>query len=145
MDYFTCDGSWWLPGNLDRGVAGVLTFAADGLTLQVHGSLTPAKLVSDVDGLLTESAPDWDTIAVVYGRARDGRKFTLFEVGGANMTGPYVEQSVYRPSIAVEKVHVDANVFEEAWFEYDALNVWAEPPSLTTHFAEQGHVQVRSI
>jgi hypothetical protein len=129
MDYYEIGGTWWFPDSPDNKVSGKLTFDADGLNLIVYGSLVPTRAapgeVVEQDGL-----PDWEVTPFIHGRTYDMKRVTLLHAGGANLIGPSVSQSSYRPRLALTNVHVQADRFVEVWCGFDCLTAWAEPPAM---------------
>lgn len=89
MEHFTLEGKWWLPGAATRHVPGTLTFNADGIELVLYGSLREFQMPEGQ--VVHVGAPEWAVEPVVHGGSRDGRRFTLLEVGGANLRGPFDE------------------------------------------------------
>ena len=141
MEYFTLEGTWWLPDSPDHCMPGALTFDADGLGLAVDGSLVPTVAVPGA--VLRQEAPSWATTPVILGRARDGRRVTLLEAGGANLIGPKISRTTYRVRFALVGVHTTADRFSEAWCEFDCLNAWTYPPSLVEDAGEADSLTVR--
>jgi ApeA N-terminal domain 1 len=142
VEHFTVEGQWWLPAHPARRVPGTLTFDGDGLELVLYDALrefeVPEGEVARVDG------PDWKVEPIVHGRTRDGRVYTLFEVGGANLVGPFDEvQEVYRPEIALAGCHTGADNFAEVWCSFDFLDAWADPPAVVIEGDDRDAVQVR--
>jgi ApeA N-terminal domain 1 len=142
MEYFTVDGVWWLPGSPDHRVPGTLAFDADGLALVVYGSLVPT--VPAPGEVLVQEAPNWETTPVILGRTYEGRKLTLLDAGGANLIGSRVTQSSYRPRMALTGVHTKTDQFIQAWCEFDYLNAWADPPSLTDEIPDFDNLSLRA-
>jgi hypothetical protein len=128
MEYYAIEGTWWKPSSPDYRVPGTLAFDADGLNLTAYGSLVPT--IEAPGEVLVQGPPDWAIDSFILGRARDGRRITLLEVGGANLIGPSVSRSNFRARMALVGVHVTADSFVEAWCKFDCLTVWAEPPPL---------------
>lgn len=112
MEHFTTEGQWWLPDQPDRRVAGTLTFNADGLELVLYDALRKFEMPKDT--VVGDAAPEWEVEPVLHGRARDGRDFTVLEVGGANLKGPFQEvKEVYRPAMALAGCHTRSDLFSE--------------------------------
>jgi hypothetical protein len=128
MDYFTLNGSWWLPGSHDHRVSGTLTFSADGLALVVYGSLVPTVRVPDA--VLEQTTPAWEETAVILGSFDGAKKVTLLGASGANFIGPHVE-SHYRVRLALTDVEVTVDAFTEIQCEFGCLTAWTEPPSIS--------------
>ncbi len=130
VEHFTTEGQWWLPDQSDRRVPGTLTFNADGLELVLYAALREFEMLED--RVVDVAAPDWEVEPVLHGRARDGRDFTLLEVGGANLKAPFQEVTeVYRPAMALAGCHTRSDLFSEVWCDFDYLDAWADPPSIT--------------
>lgn len=130
MEHFTAEGQWWLPDDPDRRVPGTLDFNADGLELVLYDALR--KFEMPEDKVVGVAEPEWEVEPVLHGRARDGRDFTLLEVGGANLKGPFHEvKEVYRPAMALAGCHTGSDLFSEVWCDFDYLDAWADPPSIT--------------
>jgi hypothetical protein len=141
VDYFAVEGVWWLPESPEHKMPGSLTFDADGLGLTVDGSLVPT--VAAPGQVLAQGPPDWTTTPVILGTTRDGRKVTLLATGGANLVGPKIGRSTYRGGFAVVGAHTRADSFTEAWCEFDCLNAWTHPPSLTEDAEELDRLALR--
>jgi hypothetical protein len=136
MDYFTLDGSWWLPGSPDHRVSGTLTFSADGLTLVVYGSLVPTVRIANA--VLQPGPPDWEQTAVILGRSHSGKKVTLLGASGANFIAPHVSESRYRVRLGLTDVEVTVDAFTEVQCEFDYLTAWTEPPSISEPLNDSG-------
>ncbi len=142
MEHFTVEGHWWLPPDPHRRVAGTLSFSTDGLKLVVYDALR--KFNAPEVQVLKVGRPEWQVEPIVHGRTRDGREFTLLEVGGANLAGPFkVVERVYRPELALAGSHTAADRFTAAWCTFDYLDAWADPPSITADGAARDSVEVR--
>lgn len=142
MEYFTVEGLWWVPDEGQRRVAGTLTFDAEGLELVLYDALREFGIPADE--VVGVAAPEWEVKPFVHGMTRDGRRFTLFDVGGANLTGPFdVVEERYRPELALEGCHTSSNYFAEVWCGFDYLDAWAEPPSVTQDSDARDTVEVR--
>lgn len=142
MEHFIAEGQWWLPEEPGRRVPGTLTFNADGLELVLYDALRTFEMPEgEVVGV---GSPEWEVEPVLHGRTRDGRDFTLVEVGGANLKGPFdVVQEVYRPEIALDGCHTRSDLFAEAWCSFDYLDAWADAPPITVDHDDRDAVQVR--
>lgn len=142
MEHFIVEGQWWLPDRAGRRVPGTLTFNTDGLELVLCGPLREFEMPEGE--VVRVGAPEWEVEPVVHGRSRDGRRFTLLEVGGANLRGPFQEvQEVHRPSMALAGCHTNADLFSEVWCDFDYLDAWADPPSITDEGDQREEVAVR--
>lgn len=143
VEYFTVEGQWWLPAQPERRVAGTLTFDGDGLGLIVYDALR--AFPTSAGQVVAVGSPDWTVNPIVHGRTRDGKDFTLFEVGGANLMGPFeVVREVYRPELALAGCHTDADNFAEVWCSFDYLDVWADPPSVMVDQGDHSSIEVRA-
>jgi ApeA N-terminal domain 1 len=85
--HFTIEGPWWLPDELAHRVPGTLTFDADRLGLVLYDALR--KFEMPEGQAVGVGASEWKVDPIVHGRTREGRDFTLFEVGGSNSSGPF--------------------------------------------------------
>lgn len=142
MEHFIVEGQWWLPDDPAWRVPGTLTFNADGLELVLYAALHKFEIGEGES--VRVGAPEWEVEPVVHGRTRDGRDFTLLEVGGANLRGPFDEgQEVYRPEMALDGCQTRSDLFAEAWCGFDYLNAWANPPSIAVEDNDRGAVEVR--
>ena len=109
-------GLWWLPGDRDRSVAGILTYApAAGAQLELIGSLNdPFARTELSDGRtlrsLSSRAPEYGRICGMAG----GKSFTLegcFQLSISNVISS-------GPGGSTEKIHVNT-VVRGAEFELD--------------------------
>jgi hypothetical protein len=129
MQHFTVEGTWWLPSGPQRQVPGTLTFGDDGLELVLHDAL---RQFED-EGQVHADALEWKVEPVLHGRARDGQAYTLFDAGGANLTGPFdLVQETYRPETALAGCHTVVDKFAELWCGFDHLDAWSDPPSIVS-------------
>jgi len=127
MDHFEADGTWWLPESPDNFRIGTLALDAEGFTLTVEGSIEP-----DTDPGIMVGMPEVKVTPVIHGRQRTGEKVTLLHAEGANFTGPHAGQSDYRVRSALINRHVEEDLFSAARIEFDCLEEWTSPPSLTS-------------
>jgi hypothetical protein len=142
MEHFTVEGQWWLPDDPGHRVPGTLTFDADGLGLLLYAALHKFEIPEGQT--VRAGAPEWEVEPVVHGRTRDGRDFTLLEVGGANLRGPFDDvQEVYRPEMALGGCRTRSDLFAEAWCGFDYLEAWADPPSISDDGEDRDAVHVR--
>lgn len=129
MEYFTEEGTWWLPERPRRRISGTLTFDRNGLELVLYDSLR--EFVIPPGETVGVGAPQWEVVPIVHGRTRDGKDVTLFDLGGLNMAGPFDEVTEsYTVSLAMTGGHTNGDSFTEAWFGYDLLGPWTDPPSI---------------
>lgn len=134
MQYYTYEGTWWLPGNQNRSVEGALSFDASGIELLVRGSLPTSAVQERQAGNYGPS--DWETIPVVYGRAAlDRRNVSLLRVEGAPYVGPsrVGVENRYLVGMALAGIHVARDSFTEVRCTFDCLNAWAQPPAITSY------------
>ena len=144
MQYYTHEGTWWLPGNQDRSIEGTLSFDASGIELLVHGSLpTPAVQRRQSQGY---GPSDWETIPVIHGRTIPDRKtISLLHVEGA----PYIAppgvdvENKYLIGTALTGIHAVQDSFTELRCTFDCLNAWAQPPPLTSHTETMENITVQ--
>jgi ApeA N-terminal domain 1 len=130
MDYFTFEGTWWLPESPERQVPGTLTFDADGLVLVIYDSL--AGFTVPEGQVIQGGFPEWKLTPMIHGCRRNGKDVTLLRAEGANREGPSVRSQTYRIETALVGAHIADDSFTEVWCSFDCLDVWAQPPSLTT-------------
>ena len=71
---FQSNGRWWLPGNPDKRVHGILNFAADELSLTLYGSLVETSF--DELGRLQS---DFRRISLIHGTLDGGYSCTVFD------------------------------------------------------------------
>jgi hypothetical protein len=135
MDYFTFEGTWWLPESPSRQVPGTLTFDADGVVLVIYDSL--AGFTVPEGQVIQSGSPEWKLTPMIHGRRRNGKNVTLQRAEGANLEGPSVSSQTYRIETALVGAHIADDSFTEVWCHFGCLDVWAQPPSLTTG-AEDG-------
>lgn len=141
MEHFVAEGTWWLPDDPARRAPGTLTFNADGLELVLYAALH--KFEMPEGQTVRVGAPEWAVEPLVHGRTRDGRDFTLLEVGGANFRGPFDEgEDVYRPEMALDGCHTRSDLFAEVWCGFDYLEPWASPPSIAIECDDRDAVEV---
>src|SRR5712691_8518568 len=145
MQYYTRQGTWWLPGNQDRSIEGTLSFDASGIELLVHGSL-PTSVVQQRRQSQRYGPSDWETIPVLHGRTIPDRKsISLLHVEGApDITPPGVDvENKYLVGTALTDIHVVRDSFTELRCTFDCLNAWAPPPPLTSHTGTMGTITVQ--
>ncbi|MBT2423154.1 hypothetical protein J7F01_18530 [Streptomyces sp. ISL-22] len=122
MEYFSVEGSWWLPGGDTVGIPGMLTFDSEGLTLVLHG------------GSLEPSGAQFGepfAVPVVHGRTRDGQEVSLLDADGLALgIGPAVKEADYRVNLALLGCHAEGNAIVQAEAEFDYLDAWLAPPSI---------------
>jgi Zinc-binding dehydrogenase/ApeA N-terminal domain 1 len=145
MDYFTFEGMWWLPESPERRVPGTLTFDSDGLVLVVYDSI--AEFTVPEGQVIEGNVPEWKLTPLIHGRRRDGKNVTLLRAEGANFDGPgppgrFDVRQTYLIGMALVGAHIADDSFTEAWCYFDCLDIWAQPPSLTT-YGDDGVVTVR--
>ena len=131
VEYFTSDGTFWLPDQSDRSVPGTLTFDPDGLAVRLRGSLHPFKW-PEGQGLRYPRDRRWQTVPVVHGRLYDGPAVTLLGVAGINMAGPLKAVETWRVEFTLSGRHVTDDLFDQAQFGFDMLTPWTRPPGIAT-------------
>ena len=124
-----------MPETTDRVVPGVLTFDEDGVTLVIYGNIHPPGTEIDI--------PEWRETPVILGRSHEGDKVSVLHAEGANFTHERTAQSVYKVGLALRGVHVDRDMFTEAWCEFDCLEAWVGSPSLVDNVLASEQVAVR--
>jgi hypothetical protein len=142
MEHFAIEGQWWLPATPDRRVPGTLTFDGEGLELVLVEPLR--EFVMPTDQVVGVTAPEWTVEAILHGRTRDRRDFTLLDCGGMNLVGPFHEgQEVYRPDMALDGCHTKQDSFLEVRCGFDYLDDWANVPSVQSGGDDYETVEVR--
>lgn len=130
MKHFVVEGSWWLPDKPERSVPGTLAFDDEGAHLVLYEPLH--EFVMPTDRVVSGVDLTWTVEPVVLGRSRDGREFTLIEVGGMNLKGPLFNgRESYQPGFVVEGCLSGEDLFSEVTCGFDSLNFWAHAPKLS--------------
>ncbi|AVZ71115.1 hypothetical protein SLUN_01470 [Streptomyces lunaelactis] len=119
MEYFSVEGSWWLPGIDAPDIPGTLTFDSGGLTLVLRGgSLEPS------DAAFGEPF----AVPVVHGRTGDRQQVSLLDADGLALgIGPAVREADYRVDLALLGCHAEGNAIVQAEAEFDYLDAWLAP------------------
>ncbi|MDP1792556.1 MAG: hypothetical protein Q8K63_00355, partial [Acidimicrobiales bacterium] len=135
MNHFSVEGTWWFPEEPSRRVPGTLTFYGDTPQLVLYDALRAFEMpAGQVAGVGT---PAWEVEPFLHGRGRDGSDFTLVQVGGANLKGPFTEvRETYEVGLVLEGCHSLSDRFSEAWISFDYLEAWADPPPITSNSAD---------
>lgn len=130
MEDISFNGSWWLPDNPDRKLAGKLVYdAADSLQLVLYDNLH--EIPSSETGVY-EGEVKSQTEPIVNGIRHDDRKFvTLVGVRGTNLEVPAVYvTTIFDVDLALlGGLHVSEDAFERVDVEFDYLKAWAQPPT----------------
>ncbi|TQN42365.1 hypothetical protein FHU33_1764 [Blastococcus colisei] len=130
MEDISFSGSWWLPENPDRKLAGRLVYdAADSLQLVLYDNLREIA-VSETG--VYEGELKLQAEPIVHGIRHDDRNFvTLVGVRGSNLEMPAVYvTSVFDVDLALlGSSHVSEDAFERVDVEFDYLKAWAQPPT----------------
>lgn len=131
MQYFEQDGVFWLPEKPDRRISGRLTFSADELAVELHGSLFRLELK---DEEVVSSSPENVEIPVLHGRFHDDRAVTLLHVSGTTLMLPFDDgtHEYWRARFVLVGGHATRDEFELALFGFDALAPWAAPPAMAS-------------
>ena len=144
MQYYSYEGTWWLPGDEDNSVEGTLSFEASGIELLVRGAL-PTSAVQ-LRQPRDYGPSDWETSPVVYGRTTlDRKNVSLLRVEGAPyIAPPGVEaENKYIVGMALTGIHVVRDTFTEVRCTFDCLNAWAQPPPLANNVGASGAITVQ--
>lgn len=134
MDSVAIEGSWWLPTSKQRRVPGTLVSESGSFRLVVHDSLRAYDPPEPVDGVINHQigGPEWISIPVIHGYTRDRKPVTVFNADGTNFAGPFeAVQESYDIDIALFGGHIEADEFSEVSVQFDWLDAWLEPPSIT--------------
>lgn len=134
MEQIQPQGSWWLPSNPERRIPGAVTIHADGIDLELHGALTPYVAPEPVDGVVNHKIEglEWVTVPIIHGRTQDRQDVTLFNAGGINPHGPFNDViESYKVELLLIGGHVESDEFHEVVMEFDWLDAWLQPPSIT--------------
>ncbi len=71
-------------------------------------------------------------LPAIFGQTRDGRKVTLLNVRGENLVGPFERsQEEYLATALILDAHTPEDKFTHAIAEFDWLDAWLDPPSIT--------------
>ena len=113
MKNFEADGSWFLPDNPDRGVAGRITYSSErGLQLSLHGYL----------GSTTD-----EEYGAVHGLLYTGEKITLMNCLRTSLSFGEATRSSWVAEIAMVGDHVadqESARFDELHVTYSGLDFW---------------------
>lgn len=134
MEQIQPQGSWWLPTYPEHRIPGAVTIHADGIDLELHGELTPYVAPEPVGGVIDHKIGglEWTTVPIIHGRTQDGQDVTLFNAGGINPKGPFNDViEHYKVELLLNGGHVEADEFYEVVIEFDWLDAWLQPPSIT--------------
>lgn len=118
-------GSWWLPGDPSRKVAGNLDFTVETFGLTVNDALTdaPPATPGPVDFL-------HQTLPLVHGTSLDGKqRFTLINASGTTFSAPLpVAEQTWTPEAVLigEHLAVEQPRFQRAWISLDHLADWVK-------------------
>lgn len=126
MEYFTSDGTFWLPDQPGRVLPGKLTVNEDGITLELAGSLR--EPVKPKNGVI-EGSPEWATEGIVHGRLLDDREVTLFQVSGLSMPVPRVRETWFATFVLTGGL-IGEDSFSQVLVVFDYLMPWVQPPGI---------------
>lgn len=126
MKHFISSGVFWLPADRTREVPGQVTFDADGVTLTLQGSLRAPAVLPGAGG---SASPEWASEPVAHGQLHGGTEVTLLDLDGRTM--PFrLHEETWRAGFALSGGLTEADAFDVARFEFDALLAWADPPGI---------------
>jgi len=129
MDYFSAEAMSWLPTEPTRPIPGTLSFAADGVTVNTHAALFDYE--DPAEGQVGVFGPEEVAVPTVLGRLHDDRQVTLLNVSGTSIAGPFESvHELWRADFLLTGGHTRTGIFASAWFDFDALLPWSEPPSI---------------
>jgi hypothetical protein len=115
-------------------VPGTLISESGSFRLVVHDSLRAYEPPEPEEGVVehTVGGPELVSIPVVHGYTRDRKPVTIFNAVGTDFAGPFeVVQESYDIDIALIGGHVGEDEFSDASVQFDWLDAWLQPPSLT--------------
>jgi ApeA N-terminal domain 1 len=124
----------WLPENPSHRVSGTLVAEPSRFRLITHVALRRYEPPPPVDGVVIYSFGDSRFVSyrVVYGYSREREQVTLMNVIGFDMSGPFeATTESYDVDIALMGGHIEADRFSSVSVEYDWLDAWLDPPSIS--------------
>ncbi|MEU9426267.1 HEPN domain-containing protein [Streptomyces sp. NPDC048342] len=135
MEYFSVEGSWWVPERDTQAIPGTFTFDSGGLTLLLRGgSLEPSSA----------SFGEPFAMPFIHGRTHDGQDVSLLNADGLAL-GAHgtVKEADYRADLALLGCHASSDAFVQAETEFDYLDAWAAPPSIREDSGRNDLITVR--
>lgn len=137
MEFFTQQGTFWLPRQRDRVVHGSVAVQEDGITLNLTASLRAPIAPA---GGVSIGSPAYMTEPVVHGYLRDGSEVTLYQARGVSWPLENLNET-WRAAFLFSGGLVTKNRFVQVQVVFDYLMPWVQPPGIATT-AKDGHSDV---
>jgi len=141
MKHFTVDVIWWLPDAPDKSIPGTLTFDSNGLELVTQGSIgLLTKTISNDNDVSVSTEPEGRSVPIIHGRSRDHKDLTLFDCTGYDFLIAD-STNTYRITTCVDGCHAITDNFTEVMCQFDWLDAWTQPPSISEYNGDTVTIQ----